>query len=164
MNNPGQTIPKAEHEMNNAPMAVVLAAGKGTRMKSELPKVLFPVLGRAMIHWVLDALAAAGIQRTVVVIGYRGNDVRDELAGRKGVSFAVQAQQLGTGHAVEVCRPQLQSHEGAVLVVAGDSPLIQASSVGKLLDRFQAENWSCLLDADERRSLGPRAYRTLCHG
>lgn len=81
--------------MSSEPMAVVLAAGKGTRMKSDLPKVLFPVLGRAMIHWVLDALNASGIQRTIVVVGYRSEDVRSELSGRKGVSFALQAQQLG---------------------------------------------------------------------
>ena len=76
-------------------MAVVLAAGKGTRMKSELPKVLFPVLGRAMIHWVLDALNAAGIQRTIVVVGYRADDVRRELSGRKGVSFAAAGPATG---------------------------------------------------------------------
>ena len=69
--------------------AVVLAAGKGTRMRSELPKVLFPVLGRAMIHWVLDALQSAGIRQIIVVVGYRAELVRNELSGR-GVDFAVQ--------------------------------------------------------------------------
>ena len=131
--------------MSSEPMAVVLAAGKGTRMKSELPKVLFPVLGRAMIHWVLDALNAAGIQRTIVVVGYRGGDVRSELSGRRGVAFAVQAEQLGTGHAVEMCRDQLAAHSGPVLVVAGDSPLIQPSSIRKLLDQFRRQQLSCLL-------------------
>jgi bifunctional UDP-N-acetylglucosamine pyrophosphorylase/glucosamine-1-phosphate N-acetyltransferase len=131
--------------MSNEPIAVVLAAGKGTRMKSELPKVMFPVLGRAMIHWVLDALNAAGIQQTIVVIGYRGDDVRRELAGRRGVTFALQTQQLGTGHAVEMCREQLARHAGPVLVVAGDSPLIQATSLRKLLQQFQSSDLACLL-------------------
>ncbi|MCA9180240.1 MAG: NTP transferase domain-containing protein, partial [Planctomycetales bacterium] len=131
--------------MSSEPTAVVLAAGKGTRMKSDLPKVLFPVLGRAMIHWVLDALNASGIQRTIVVVGYRSEDVRSELSSRKGVSFALQAQQLGTGHAVEMCRTQLATHQGPLLVVAGDSPLIQASSIRKILDRFRSGEWACLL-------------------
>ncbi len=147
-------------------MAVVLAAGKGTRMKSDLPKVLFPVLGRAMIHWVLDALNASGIQRTIVVVGYRSEDVRHELSNRKGVSFAMQAQQLGTGHAVEMCRTQLNRHQGPLLVVAGDSPLIQASSIQKLLERFQDGEWACLLGTllkDDPTGLG-RIVRTLGGG
>lgn len=131
--------------MTTEPIAVVLAAGKGTRMKSELPKVLFPVLGRAMIHWVLDALNVAGIQRTIVVVGYRADDVRRELAGRRGVSFALQAEQLGTGHAVEMCREQLHGHAGPVLVVAGDSPLIQSASIRKLLQEFHSRGLACLL-------------------
>ncbi len=131
--------------MSTEPRAVVLAAGKGTRMKSDLPKVLFPVLGRPMIHWVLDALEAAGIGRTVVVVGYRAQDVQAELAQRTGVSFALQGQQLGTGHAVEMCRDQLTDHQGSVLVVAGDSPLIQASSIQKVLAAFESQAMSCLL-------------------
>lgn len=148
--------------MSSEPMAVVLAAGKGTRMKSDLPKVLFPVLGRAMVHWVLDALNASGIQRTIVVVGYRSEDVRSELSSRKGVSFAMQAQQLGTGHAVEMCREQLASHQGPLLVVAGDSPLIQASSIRKLLERFHSGQWACLLGTlvkDDPSGLG-RIVRT----
>ncbi|HZN33598.1 MAG TPA: NTP transferase domain-containing protein, partial [Pirellulaceae bacterium] len=69
----------------NQPVAVVLAAGMGTRMKSDLPKVLVPVLGRPMIEYVLEALAAAGIARSIVVIGYRAEDVRRLLAGRQGL-------------------------------------------------------------------------------
>ncbi len=132
--------------MSSEAVAVVLAAGKGTRMKSDLPKVLFPVLGRAMIHWVLDALGAAGIQRKIVVVGYRADDVREELSERTDeVSFALQSEQLGTGHAVEMCRDQLAHHRGSVLVVAGDSPLIQASSIKKLLEQFETGDFACLL-------------------
>src|SRR5690349_6529173 len=106
-------------------VAVVMAAGKGTRMESELPKVLVPVCGRPMIHYVLDALAAAGVDHTIVVVGYRAEDVRKSLAGRAGVSFALQAEQRGTGHAVMCAREELTGHDGAVLVVAGDSPMMQ---------------------------------------
>lgn len=140
--------------------AIVLAAGKGTRMKSELPKVLFPVLGRPMIHWVLDALEKAGIQRKIVVVGYRDDLVRAELASRTGIEFALQAEQLGTGHAVQMCRNLLQNNDqgnGPVLIVAGDSPLIQSTSVATLITEFESGNWDCLLGTlmkDNPKGLG----------
>ena len=124
--------------------AIVLAAGKGTRMNSELPKVLFPVLGRPMIHWVIDALESAGINRMIVVVGYRNDLVRSVLASR-GVEFALQSEQLGTGHAVQMCKPLLATGTSPVLVVAGDSPMIQSSSVTELIQEFEKEDWSCLL-------------------
>ena len=93
-------------------LAVVLAAGRGTRMKSDLPKVLFPALGRPMLHWVLDSLEQAGIHSSVVVVGYRAELVKEELAGRDGVEFALQEEQRGTGHAVEICRERLSRHQG----------------------------------------------------
>ena len=126
-------------------MAIVMAAGKGTRMKSELPKVLIPVCGRAMIHYVLDALEAAGVDQIVVVVGYGADLVRRELAGRSSITFALQEQQLGTGHAVMVCRDQLTSHEGPVLVVAGDSPLMQPDSIGKLFEEYDQSRAACIL-------------------
>src|SRR6056297_3833513 len=121
--------------MNASPCAVVLAAGKGTRMKSDLPKVLCPVVGRPMIHFVLDALEKAGVSRKIVVVGYRADAVQDELSERQDdVEFVLQSEQLGTGHAVQMCRAALQDQSGPTIVVAGDSPLIQASSLKKLLD------------------------------
>ena len=138
-------------------MAVVLAAGRGTRMKSELPKVLFPVLGKPMIHWVLDALSTAGIKRTVIVVGYRDDLVREELSDRSGVEFALQAQQLGTGHAVQMCRDQIAAQSGPVLVVAGDSPLIQPLSIQRLINEFRRGPYACLLGTllkDEPVGLG----------
>ncbi|MEX0977420.1 MAG: NTP transferase domain-containing protein [Pirellulales bacterium] len=129
----------------SATLAVVMAAGKGTRMKSELPKVLIPVCGRPMIEYVLDALAAAGIDRTVVVVGYRADDVRAALAGRTGVVFALQAEQRGTGHAVMCAREYLLGHDGAVLVVAGDSPMMQSASLLRLLQEFNRSRPACLL-------------------
>lgn len=126
-------------------MAVVLAAGMGTRMKSQLPKVLVEVLGRPMIDHVLDALDAGGVEQTVVVVGYRADDVRTALRGRPGVVFALQAQQKGTGHAVMVCRDQLQGHEGAVLVVAGDCPMMQAETITTLLQEYDRRPAACIL-------------------
>jgi bifunctional UDP-N-acetylglucosamine pyrophosphorylase / glucosamine-1-phosphate N-acetyltransferase len=126
-------------------LAVVLAAGKGTRMQSDLPKVLFPVLGRPMIHWVLDALETGGVAQVVVVVGYRAGDVRAALAERQNVAFVEQAEQLGTGHAVRMAEPRLREHDGPVLVVTGDSPLIQPATVRKLREAFESDRPACLM-------------------
>jgi len=131
-------------------LAIILAAGQGTRMKSELPKVLVPVGGRPMVRYVIDAVTNAGIERAVVVVGYRADLVRAEFDGETHVSFAEQREQLGTGHAVMMCRDQLANHTGPVLVIAGDSPMLQASSILKLLDAYSEGNYSCLLGTVER--------------
>lgn len=137
-------------------MAIILAAGKGTRMKSELPKVLVPVAGRPMVRYVIDALRAAGVDRIVVVVGYRADLVRAELAGLPGIEFADQTEQLGTGHAVMMCRDQLASHDGPVVVVAGDSPMLQADSIATLLAEATANRTACLLGTVRRND--PTGY------
>jgi bifunctional UDP-N-acetylglucosamine pyrophosphorylase/glucosamine-1-phosphate N-acetyltransferase/UDP-N-acetylglucosamine pyrophosphorylase len=132
------------------PVAIVLAAGKGTRMKSELPKVLVPVCGRPMIRYVLDALREAGFGRILVVVGYRSDMVRQELDGDPAVEFVEQTEQLGTGHAVMMCRERLAGHDGPVLVVAGDSPMLQVSSLRKLLAEFDRNRPACLIGTARR--------------
>ncbi len=103
-------------------------------MKSDLPKVLFEVVDRPMIHFVLDALEAAGIHRHIVVVGHAAEAVKAELAKRDGqIEFALQQPQLGTGHAVQICREHLRNQQGPTIVLAGDSPLVQPSSLSKLL-------------------------------
>jgi bifunctional UDP-N-acetylglucosamine pyrophosphorylase/glucosamine-1-phosphate N-acetyltransferase len=136
--------------MPTPPIAIVLAAGKGTRMKSELPKVLVPVAGRPMVRYVIDALQTAGVERIVVVVGYRADLVRAELGGVPGIEFADQTEQLGTGHAVMMCRPQLAEHRGPVIIVAGDSPMLQSDSVAAVLAEFNHRNGACLLGTVER--------------
>ena len=126
-------------------LAIVLAAGKGTRMRSELPKVLFPVNGRPMIHYVLDALKEADIENILVVVGYRADLLQQELGMRHNLEFVEQKEQKGTGHATMVCREQLAKHQGAVVVVTGDSPLLQSSSVLTLLETFYQEKAGCVL-------------------
>ncbi len=126
-------------------IGLVMAAGKGTRMKSELPKVLFPVCGRPMIEYVLDALDEAGVDRIVVIVGYRADLVRETLGARPGIEFVEQTEQLGTGHAVMVCRETLEDYEGPVFVIAGDSPMIQADSVRALLDDYDRQPAACIL-------------------
>ena len=126
-------------------LAIVLAAGKGTRMRSELPKVLFPVNGRPMIHYVLDALKEADIENILVVVGYRADLLQQELGMRHNLEFVEQKEQKGTGHATMVCREHLAKHQGAVVVVTGDSPLLQSSSVLTLLETFYQEKAGCVL-------------------
>jgi len=126
-------------------LAIVLAAGKGTRMKSDLPKVLVPVKGRPMIRYVIDALKAAGVQRVVTVVGYREELVREELKDIPAVDFATQSEQLGTGHAVMMCREQLAKCHGPVIIVAGDSPMLQPKSVEALLSAYRENDASCIL-------------------
>jgi bifunctional UDP-N-acetylglucosamine pyrophosphorylase/glucosamine-1-phosphate N-acetyltransferase/UDP-N-acetylglucosamine pyrophosphorylase len=126
-------------------LAIILAAGKGKRMASDLPKVLVPVCGRPMIRYVIDAVRAAGIQRIIAVVGYRADLVRRELAGENGVEFVEQTEQLGTGHAVMTCGDRLAVHSGPVLILAGDSPMVQVSSLRALLAAYDAGRPACLL-------------------
>ena len=110
-------------------IAVILAAGKGTRMESDLPKVLVRACGRPLIEYVLDAVTGAGVDHSLVVVGYQAERVRERLSGRDNITFVDQEEQLGTGHAVQVCQEYLHGHEGPVLVVTGDSPMTQAASL-----------------------------------
>ncbi len=143
-------------------LAIVLAAGKGTRMESELPKVLVPVCGRPMLRYVTDALREAGVEKTVVVIGYQAPLVRAELADEPGIDFAEQREQLGTGHAVMMCREQLAQHQGPVLIIAGDQCMVQVSSVRKLLEIFEAEKPACLLGTVDKDD--PTGYGRIVRG
>jgi len=110
---------------------VVLAAGKGTRMKSNLPKVLHPLAGRPLLDHVLDTIEAAGVQRTVVVVGHEAALV-EETCGREGLEFVLQQPQLGTGHAVQVAVPALRPG-GFCVVLAGDVPLLRVETLQRLL-------------------------------
>lgn len=153
---PLKITPMPDVSPRDPALAIVLAAGKGTRMKSELPKVLVPVAGRPMVRYVLDALREADVARIIVVVGYRAESVRQELDGEPRVRFVEQREQLGTGHAVMMCRDELTAHQGPVLIVAGDSPMLQASSVRKLLEEFSMGNYACLLGTVERED--PTSY------
>jgi len=132
------------------PLAIILAAGKGKRMGSDLPKVLVPVGGRPMIHYVIDAVRAARIRQILIVVGYRADLVRRELAGEAEVEFVEQAEQLGTGHAVMMCRRQIELQQGPVLILAGDSPMVQASSLELLLAEFSTRRPACLLGTGKK--------------
>jgi bifunctional UDP-N-acetylglucosamine pyrophosphorylase/glucosamine-1-phosphate N-acetyltransferase/UDP-N-acetylglucosamine pyrophosphorylase len=132
------------------PLAIILAAGKGKRMGSDLPKVLVPVCGRPMIRYVIEAVRAAGIERILIVVGYMAALVKKELADQPGLEFIVQSEQLGTGHAVKMCEDRLEVHEGSVLILAGDSPMVQVSSLRSLLNEFAGRLRACLLGTGKK--------------
>ena len=113
-------------------LAVILAAGKGTRMKSDLYKVLHPVNGLAMIEHVVDAVQAAKVDQIVTVVGFGAQAVK-ELLGEKS-QYALQEEQLGTGHAVQQAKSILAGEDGATLVICGDTPLISAQTINQLFD------------------------------
>lgn len=115
--------------------AIILAAGKGTRMQSDLPKVMHEVADRPMLHWVIDACREVGARRIVVVVGHRAELVKESLAEATDVEFAMQSEQLGTGHAVDQARSAFAGSEAHdVLVLCGDGPLIRAETLHALLD------------------------------
>ena len=120
--------------------AIILAAGKGTRMRSDLPKVAHHVADAPMVRWVADACAEAGCSRIILVVGHQQEIIRaifedwdnDECA----VEFAVQEPQLGTGHAVRCAEPFFEGRPACdVFVLAGDGPLIRAATLATLHDR-----------------------------
>lgn len=110
---------------------VVLAAGEGTRMKSRLPKVLHPIAGRPMIQYVLDAVAELVDEKPVLVIGYGADLMRQELGD--AVTYVLQEQQLGTGHAVLQTREELEGRADTILVLYGDMPLLSPATLHSLI-------------------------------
>lgn len=112
---------------------VILAAGKGTRMKSNLPKVIHPVGGVAMVERVVQAARSIGATRVVVVVGHQAEQVQSLFEGQSDIHFAIQAQQLGTGHAVQAAVDQLDE-SAPTLILYGDVPLIQSGSLQPLLE------------------------------
>lgn len=116
--------------------AVVLAAGKGTRMKSRRPKVLHPVAGRPMVHYVLEAVRDAGAERVVVVAGY-GHEEVSQAVGELGAELVVQERQLGTAHALLQAERALADFQGEVLVVCGDTPLLRGATLSGLVGRHR---------------------------
>lgn len=116
---------------------VILAAGFGTRMKSDLPKVMHPLLGRPLIEWSVQVAETVSELSPVVVVGHGQDLVKDALADR--VEYVVQTELLGTGHAVQQTEPLLAGQADVVLVTYGDMPLLAADTLAQLLAMFQGE-------------------------
>ena len=131
--------------MKPGPVAMILAAGQGKRMKSERAKVLHEVCGQPMIRYVVEAARRAGARTIIVVVGFGADQVRACLADEPDVLFATQTRQLGTGDAVKTCRPLLEGYEGPTMVLVGDEPLLRPEPLADLLTRQRDEHAACLL-------------------
>ncbi|MBI5837283.1 MAG: NTP transferase domain-containing protein [Candidatus Eisenbacteria bacterium] len=134
----------------NARASLILAAGRGTRMNSDLAKVLHQVDGRALVEYVVDTAEGLGLRPNVVVVGHQAKRVREVLRGRD-VVFADQPQQLGTGDAVRRARAPLEDFEGTLAVLCGDVPFLRASTLRELFRRhldggFDATILTAVLD------------------
>ncbi|MBQ1479914.1 MULTISPECIES: bifunctional UDP-N-acetylglucosamine diphosphorylase/glucosamine-1-phosphate N-acetyltransferase GlmU [Sphingomonas] len=115
--------------------AIILAAGKGTRMKSDLHKVLHPIAGRPMLLHLIDSVGQLSPERVVVVTG-AGREQVEAAVAPLGVGTALQAEQLGTGHAVAQAREALAGFEGDVLILYGDVPLVETATMRRMIDRL----------------------------
>ncbi|KRN75344.1 hypothetical protein IV73_GL000507 [Weissella kandleri] len=134
--------------------SIIMAAGKGTRMKSELPKVLHQVAGKAMVELVLDTILAAGVKEVVTVVGHGAKLVADQIHDRSQV--VVQAEQLGTGHAVQMAAPLLVEKSGSTLIASGDAPLFTQATYEQAFAAHEASgNAVTVLTAD---ALDPFGY------
>lgn len=127
------------------PVAIILAAGHGKRMKSSRAKVLHDVCGRPMIHYVVDAARGAGARTIIVVVGFGADQVREALRCEPDVQFATQERQLGTGDAVRACREMLGDYSGPAFVLVGDEPLVRPGPLADLLARQQQDGAACLM-------------------
>ena len=129
--------------------AIILAAGKGTRMKSDKPKVVHEVLGKPMVYYSIEAAKNAGCEKVCVIVGYKAEEVEhsihatyeslglaDEMKNR--VSYALQKEQLGTGHAVK-CASDFIGNDGDVVVLCGDTPLVTADTLESAIRRHKTD-------------------------
>jgi bifunctional UDP-N-acetylglucosamine pyrophosphorylase / glucosamine-1-phosphate N-acetyltransferase len=126
----------------------ILAAGRGTRMKSTLPKVVHPLGGRTLVERALDSVESLNPSRRLVIVGYGADQVKAALQHRNDVEFIEQAQQLGTGHAAQQVIPALQDFEGDLLILNGDVPLLRSETLAQLLETHrQQQNAATILTA-----------------
>ncbi|MCP4581024.1 MAG: NTP transferase domain-containing protein [candidate division Zixibacteria bacterium] len=118
----------------NNTTAVILAAGKGKRMKSDLPKVLHKLDGRYLVDHVIENVRKAGVENIVLVVGHKHELVKEKLADR-GIKFVIQEPQLGTGHAVQIAMPAIEGFVGDLLVLCGDMPFITPATMTGLINK-----------------------------
>lgn len=114
-------------------VAVILAAGKGVRMKSALPKVLHPILGKPMVSYVIDACRKARVDRTLLVIGHKADLVQETLG--ENIEYVLQKQQMGTGHALMTAAQSLKGFHGTILLLAGDTPFLTGPLLKKMIQK-----------------------------
>ena len=123
--------------------AIIMAAGKGTRMKSDLPKVVHLAHSKPMIVRIIDALNALNTEENVLILGHKKEKVLEVLG--PDVSYVVQEEQLGTGHAVKQAVPKLENYQGDVLIINGDIPLIRKETLIDFYNEYKKENADAII-------------------
>lgn len=131
----------ADMNNSNGTTALILAAGEGTRMKSGMAKVLHKICGKPMVRYVIDSVKEAGVSRILVVVGYRAETVENELED-EDVEFVLQKERLGTAHAVLTAWEKLKSFDGTLVVLTGDTPLLESSTLRNLIKFHKDRNAS----------------------
>jgi len=136
-------------------VVIILAAGKGTRMKSKLPKVLHNIGGQPMIMHVINKAKKLGAERIISVIGYQAEKIKKTLINEE-IEFTYQLEQKGTGHAVLQCQDQLKNFKGNALILSGDVPMISCETLNKLLLNHEKNNVDASILTTEVSS--PKGY------
>ncbi len=142
--------------------AIILAAGKSTRMKSQRVKVLHEICGRPMLAYVLDAVREVGVGKIAVVVGHGRGEVMETFDADADILWVHQEEQKGTGHAVRVCEAALAGTEGDVFVLAGDGPLIRTKTLEALLSQHRRHNAALTLATSELAD--PHGYGRIIRG
>jgi bifunctional UDP-N-acetylglucosamine pyrophosphorylase/glucosamine-1-phosphate N-acetyltransferase len=126
-------------------VVAILAAGKGTRMKSRLPKVLHPLGGKSLVERVIDSVQPLAPTRKFVIVGYESQMVRGALSKNSDLEFVEQSVQLGTGHAIQQLLPYLSDYDGNLLILNGDVPLLKTKTLQQLLQTHQENDNACTI-------------------
>ena len=112
----------------------ILAAGKGTRMKSSIPKVLHKISGKTLLQRVIDSCIELNPDKIFVITGHKSKEVQESITNNKKIHFVIQDPQSGTGHAIQILCKEVKKNEGRLLVLNGDVPLIKTNTLKKLLN------------------------------
>jgi len=126
-------------------VVAILAAGKGTRMKSNLPKVLHSLGGKSLVERVIESVEPLSPLRKLVIVGYQSQEVKRAMDSIQGVEFVEQTVQLGTGHAIQQLLPHLEGYTGDLLILNGDAPLLRTKTLENLLQIHQENQNSCTI-------------------
>jgi UDP-N-acetylglucosamine diphosphorylase/glucosamine-1-phosphate N-acetyltransferase len=139
--------------MNKKKAAIILAAGKGKRMKSDIPKVLHKITGKPLIRYLMETFRKLELEKTVVIVGFKGEMVVAEL-NDFDVEFVWQKEQLGTGHAVQMAEDKFKDFDGTIIIALGDAPFLSKKSIDTLFNIHEQNNASatCLSDNIENAS------------
>tara|TARA_Y100000588_G_C14263318_1_gene928641 strand:+ start:1502 stop:2242 length:741 start_codon:yes stop_codon:yes gene_type:complete len=140
--------------MNNKLSVIIMAAGKGTRMKSEIPKVLHELSGDTLLNHVIKSSEELSPDKIIIIIGYQAELVKKTISS-DNILYSMQENQYGTGHAVMQAKPHLKNFKGNTLILSGDVPLIKASTLSSLINKHELGNYdACIVTAEIKNPEG----------